>query len=461
MSSIPSFKPIEAPGVTPIEEPLGRAALMRQMRENMLALYGPESYRELNIFGSFLNRGSLLTNDPKVIRQILVDRADDFQRTDATRRILQPVLGEGLLLAEGDTWRFQRRTMAPAFAPRAMDIVAREANRVAGEAVEALGRGGGAVNLLEVMQAIALEVAGGAMFSMSMRGRGERVRGLFEQYGMAVGRPFPMDMLLPEGVPSPTDIHRRRMGRRWKACIDGLLAERRGMQLPNAEACDLYGLLANARDSESGEGFDRRGLRDQFATMLIAGHETTALALLWVMVMVARMPELQVALYDEAVTLNGDTAQKLAGAHLHRSVILETLRLYPPVFLIVREARRPLRMAGRTLFKGDAVSIAPWLLHRHQSHWHNPDLFDPGRFLPGQATPNRYVYMPFGGGPRVCIGMAFALTEAIAVLAAFVREFSFQLTDTSPIVPRAVVTTYPDPIPRFRLERRTPLARAA
>jgi len=463
-TSTDRIEPFAAPTVEPVGGPLGRRALLDMMGTNALRVYGPPAFRELNLFGQVLDRRSLLTSDPEIIRAVLVDHAEAFKRTDATLRILAPVLGDGLLLSEGANWRFQRRTMAPAFAPRAMEIVARVAAEIADERVLALAKQPSApVDLLAEMQSIALEVAGRAMFSMTMAQRGARLRQLFEAYGIEGARPFPLDLVLPAAIPSPADIRRYRLGRRWLAYIRALMEQREQLPASKGAPRDLFDLLSGARDPESGRGFDRREMRDQLATMIIAGHETTALAMLWSLIMLAGQPALQRMLAEESLRCPArPTVQQLDSLVLHRSVIQESLRLFPPVFLIVREAQRPLRVGGRVLFKGDLVSIAPWVLHRHQAHWDLPDHFDAFRFMPDRAAPRRFSYLPFGAGPRICIGMSFAMTEAVAVVAAFMRRFEISLFDSEPITPRAVVTTYPDPVPRFRLRpRRGALAAAA
>ena len=453
------IEPFPAPTVEPAEAPLGRLELLDAMGSNALRVYGRPAFHELNLFGHVLGRRSLLTSDPAIIRAVLVDHADAFKRTDATMRILAPVLGDGLLLSEGANWRFQRRTMAPAFAPRAMEIVASVAAEIAGERVSALAADGrGTVDLLAEMQGIALEVAGRTMFSMTMAQRGARLRQLFEAYGVEGARPFPLDMVLPPSVPSPADVRRFRLGRRWLSYIRALMEQRERLPPCDGTPRDLFDLLSSARDPESRRGFDRRELRDQLATMIIAGHETTALAMLWSLIMVAGQPALQYELAQESLRCPArPSPQQLEALSLHRSVVQESMRLFPPVFLIVREAQRPLRIGGRILFKGDLVSIAPWVLHRHQTHWQQPDHFDACRFMPDRQPPARFTYLPFGAGPRICIGMSFAMTEAVAVLAAFMRRFEMSLADDEPITPRAVVTTYPDPVPRFALRPRCPV----
>ena len=455
------FQPFEAPASETVPGPLPTRALMATMRENMLKLYGGPAFTELNLMGKFLHKRSLMTSDPAVIKTVLVDRADQFQRTTPTMRILKPVLGEGLFLSEGAKWRQQRRIMAPAFAPRAMDIVAAVSQTVADETVDALRRQTGqAVYLMRVMQNIALEVAGQAMFSMPMTSRGARLRALFETYGMSVGRPFPLDMVLPQAVPSPTDLKRRRLGRKWLDYIAALIEER--ARMPKGSK-DLFDLLTAAEDPDTGKKFDRTELRDQFATMIIAGHETTALTLLWAMIMLAMSKPLQAAIANESHQLPAGrpaTAKELESLKFTRATILETLRLFPPAFLIVREAKGPVRLAGRILFKGDLVNIAPWVLQRHHAHWDRPELFDPGRFIDNPPSPKSLTYLPFGIGPRICIGMSFALTEATAILAAMAQHFEISMTTAEPIQARAVVTTYPDPLPSFMVQPRITTARS-
>jgi cytochrome P450 len=137
-----------------------------------------------------------------------------------------------------------------------------------------------------------------------------------------------------------------------------------------------------------------------------------------------------------------------------RAVIDETLRLYPPAFLIVRAARGPDVVAGNSVAPGDVLMIAPWVLHRHEKLWSAPNAFEPTRFLPGNPQPDKFAYLPFGVGPRVCIGAQFAITEATLVLAKMIATFKVELLDTAPITPMAVVTTQPDRAPMFRLVRR-------
>jgi cytochrome P450 len=173
--------------------------------------------------------------------------------------------------------------------------------------------------------------------------------------------------------------------------------------------------------------------------------------------MLARAPALQDAVAREAAArdLSPEGAADAVGdLPLTRAVVDESLRLFPPAFLIVREAKAEDEVAGEKVSPGDIVSIAPWVLHRHEAYWSHPTVFDPSRFLPGATAPAKYTYMPFGAGPRVCIGAQFALTEATLAVARTLREVRLRVVDDVEIEPVAVVTTYPSPIPQFEVQRR-------
>ncbi len=219
---------------------------------------------------------------------------------------------------------------------------------------------------------------------------------------------------------------------------------------------DLFDLLLAARDPESGEGFSQAQLRDQVATMILAGHETTAVTLFWSLVLLSGAPNEQQIVADEVrdVDITPDTAMDVLPSLVHtRAVISEALRLYPPAFTIVRQAIAADRAGTIDIPRGTVLMIAPWVLGRHRRLWREPDAFDPSRFLPGAPPIPRFAYLPFGAGPRICVGAQFALTEATLMLAAMIRAFDVSLAEAPPM-PVAIVTTQPDHAPRFRLQTR-------
>jgi cytochrome P450 len=238
--------------------------------------------------------------------------------------------------------------------------------------------------------------------------------------------------------------------------IDQIMAERLKAKTHANGPRDLLDLLMAARDPESGEEFSPKQLRDQIATMILAGHETTAVALCWSVYLLAQVPDVQEQIAQEAAAVLADNMVKpqISKLTYTRAVLDEVMRLYPPAYVIVRAARQPDNVAGVTMKPGDLAIISPWVLHRHRKYWHEPDAFAPERFLPGALAVDRFAYLPFGVGPRVCIGAHFALTEATLVLAELMRSFRIELVTSRPVLPVAVVTTQPDHAPLFRLYRR-------
>lgn len=454
------FAPVEPPRPRPWtgEQPLWR--LLLQLRRNALVTWGVPAY-ELDIVSRpFLGRESFLLNHPDAIRRVLVDNHANYGRTPATVRILHPMIGDGLFLAEGERWKRQRRAAAPAFAPRSLEVVARVAARLAATRLDALAHAGlGAVDLLGFVQHLALEVAGEAMFSQSMASHAGALRAAVERYGARAARPGPLDFVLPAGLPTPRDWMRRRLGAGFARAVEAVIAERasRGTADPPR---DLYDLLAAGRD---GERFPPEELRDQIATLIVAGHETTALALFWSLWLLTLAPDVQEAVAEEADAAGlgpANAHEAVTRLPLARAVVQEALRLYPPAFTIVRAALEADTLCGREVPPGALMVVAPWVLHRHRKLWREPDRFDPARFLPGVPPPPRFAYLPFGVGPRVCIGAQFALLEAAIVLSETVRRYRIATARRGRVLPVGVVTIYPDHRPPFRLERRSPRNRS-
>jgi unspecific monooxygenase len=281
------------------------------------------------------------------------------------------------------------------------------------------------------------------------------LRDFVMDYGERLARPHFLDLLLPLGWPSPQDFSRARFRKRWTRFIGMLVGERRAAgKDAGAPPRDLFDLMQAARDSETGDAFSDEQLGDQVATMILAGHETTATALFWSLYLLALDPATQDELAAEVRAAPSNAAPELDRLKFTRAVIDETLRLYPPAFLIARAAAASDAIAGMPVRKNDLILIAPWLLHRHEKLWHEPNAFIPQRFMPPALAPDRFAYLPFGVGARICIGAHFALVEATLALARIIGAFRVELLDTAPVMPIGVVTTQPDRSPMFRITRR-------
>jgi cytochrome P450 len=427
------------------------------LRRNLLELWGEPAYTDSILPGRFLGRAQLLLNDPAGIRQVLVTNAEKYERNASTMRILQPLLGGGLFLATGDAWRHQRRTIAPAMSPRMMPMLARHVMTIAEQTVAELQSSFGLVDLLGHMQRLALRVAATSMFSLEAAGFAGEMRENLLQYGLHHTRPDLFDLLLPAGVPSPGDRARAQFRGKWTRMMDRVIDLRAALGAPPDQPRDLFDMLAAARDPETGAGFDRAQLRDEVSTMIIAGHETTSTTLFWACYVAAKLPDLQDRLAEEVLGVDlgaAVAAEALKRLVYTRAFVDEVLRLYPPAFLIVRVAKERDEILGHVVAPGTVVSISPWVVHRHHAHWPEAERFDPGRFLPGTAPPERYSYLPFGAGPRICVGAQFALTEAVLVLARLMQSFRIDVAGDRGMKPIGRVTTQPDRPVSFILTRR-------
>ncbi|HSZ97912.1 MAG TPA: cytochrome P450, partial [Bradyrhizobium sp.] len=243
--------------------------------------------------------------------------------------------------------------------------------------------------------------------------------------------------------------------KRWTDFVGMLMAERRAAgKQEGAPARDLFDLMNAARDPETGEAFSEAQLGDQVATMILAGHETTATALFWALYLLALDPVAQEQLAAEARQVSADGEADLERLKFTRAVVDETMRLYPPAFLIARAAAGNDEVAGIPIKRHDVILIAPWLLHRHEKLWRDPNAFVPERFLSPAPPPDRFAYLPFGVGARVCIGAHFALVEATLALARIIAAFRVTLLDKDPVMPVGVVTTQPNRSPMFQITPR-------
>src|SRR6478672_5260980 len=432
---------------------LGR---MAAMRVSPIGTWGQRAYEEDIVQGRFFGRASFILNTPDAIRHVLVDNYENYTRTPAGIRVLRPILGEGLLIAEGRAWKHQRRTLAPAFTPRAVTTLEPYMITATDETIAKLqAASGGPVDLREAMQRMTLEIAGRTMFSFGMERHGAALRDFVMEYGERLARPHFLDLLLPLSWPSPQDFSRARFRKRWTRFVAMLMAERRAAgKNEGAPPRDLFDLMVAARDPETGVAFTDEQLGDQVATMILAGHETTATALFWSLYLLALDPLTQDQLAAEVQGLTVNGALDIERLKFTRAVVDETMRLYPPAFLIARAAAAPDTIAGLPVRKGDVILIAPWLLHRHEKLWRDPNAFIPSRFMPPSPPPDRFAYLPFGVGARVCIGAHFALVEATLALAKMIGAFRVELLDKEPVIPIGVVTTQPDRSPMFRITPR-------
>src|SRR5580704_2016591 len=364
---------------------LGWYETLAALRTNALQMWPQAAYEKDLLVQSFLGRKRFQLNAPDAIHHVLVDNAANYTRTPATFRILGPIIGNGLVLSEGEEWRHQRRTIAPALAPRIIPMLTRHVATATATSLTRLAAcaDGRAVDLLAAMQFLALDIAARSMFSLEIQRHGAALRSMIAHFGMRLGRPYFLDMMLPRGIPTPHDLARWRFRSQWIKLMDEIIEAR--LRAPKSDGPrDLFDVLLAARDPETGAAFSRAQLRDQMSTMIVAGHETTALTLFWAFYLLASAPAEQDRVAQEvcAVDLSVEAAATaLLNLPCTRAVVNETLRLYPPAPAVVRLAIAADEVDGTTIPRGSLVTISPWVLHRHLRLWNNPEAFDPSRFL--------------------------------------------------------------------------------
>jgi cytochrome P450 len=458
-----SDTPPRAPGPTPLDRPLGVFATLRALRQNPVATWTKRHFEEKVVGGTGLLGRLFVLSDPAMIRHVLVDNAANYWKGDLTKRLLSQGLGNGLLLAEGELWRNQRRAMAPLFSPRnvlsfqetmasvAADLVARWRRQ----------RDGRTVDVANEMARATLRILARTIFSDGLTRTTDEFARAVTDYLNAIGRIDPLDVLdVPEWIPRIGRWQSRPALAFFEEAIDAMIARRRAQLAKDSAGVprDLLTLLLEAADPETDAGLSEMEVRANIMTFIAAGHETTSNALTWALYLLSQAPEARARVEAEVDTLLPDgrlAPSLLDGLVQTRAVLDEALRLYPPAASITREARDFDRIGDLRIKAGTGVVIAPWVLHRHRLLWDEPDHFRPERFLPeAKATIDRFAYLPFGAGPRVCIGASFALQEATTVLATVVRSFRLDPVPGHEIMPVQRISLRPKDGMPMRLRRR-------
>jgi cytochrome P450 len=384
--------------------------------------------------------------DPPAIRRVLLEAVEDYPKSVATRAVLEPAIGDSLFLAEGEDWRWQRRAAAPAFSARSVEALTPVMTRAADAASRRLERSvGRAADMVTEMTAAAFDVIADVTFS---DGRGVDRQGVvaaLEAYVDQAARMSLLDVIgVPATVPRPARILATRRLDAMKDEADAAIARRQAEGPGDTQ--DLLDRLIAAEDAETGRRMDADTLRETLLTFIVAGHETTALSLSWALYLCAFDPSVQEKARSEAQATLGTRAAEASDVQAlpyTRAVIEEALRLYPPGAFLSRTAQKDDHLSAAVIRPGETVMIPVWALHRHRRLWEDPDAFRPDRWL-GDARPERWRYLPFGDGPRICIGQRFAMQEATVILATFLARFRFDPVPGRRPKPVTILTTRPE-----------------
>ena len=398
-----------------------------------------------------------LITHPEGVEYVLQKNNKNYRKPDVLIGPVRLLMGNGLFSSEGDFWLRQRRLMQPAFHRQQIAALSRQMASAAAALVEEWQRGEPArvIDVVPDMMRLTLGIAGTTLFSHDISGDADTLGRAFRVVFAHVSRRMNSQMTLPLWVPTAGN----RAVRHAKELLDRVVLEViEGRRRHGPGPGDLLDLLLAARDDESGTGMTDQQLRDEVLTLLTAGHDTVGAALSWTWHLLGQHPDVQEALADEARGRLGGRVpdiDDLPHLPLARAVFDESLRLYPPAPGVVRETLAEDEVQGRPVPKKAIVSIYFYVTHRDPDYWEEPGQFRPARFLPGAGAGRpKWAYLPFGGGPRVCIGNTFALTEGPLILAALAQHFRLEPVPGHVVVPDTTFTLRPKNGVRMALHRR-------
>jgi len=437
------YPPTVAPALQPL--PLGRF-LIRFVRNPLASL--PQSVYERPIVLHDNGRSIVAwVTDPALVEKVLLHANAQFPKTPLEKKVFANTLGDGILTSEGASWRWQRRTAAPLFRPADLESLVPAMTAAADDQLARWRMSSaGSIQAIDAdMTLTTFRVISATMFAGSADAEAVAILKAADKALATISWDIAAAMMnIPGWLWYPGKLSRRRAGHALRSAVAAILARRREAGL---EGDDLLARLARAKDPETGAPMSEKQLVDNLVTFLAAGHETTAKALTWTLYLLARAPRWQERVKAEIDTVVGNSpveARHLDQLLVTRMVLKEAMRLYPPAPVMTRLAAETTILGPATVTAGTLIVIPIYVVHRHRKLWDDPDRFDPERFAPErEAKYPRTQFMPFGFGPRTCIGSTFAMMEATAILATLVRGARFEWDGVHAPEPLSRVTLRP------------------
>jgi cytochrome P450 len=395
-----------------------------------------------------------LINHPDLIHQIFVEQTENFYKSNFAKKSLGKMLGNGLVLSDGDFWKRQRRLAQPAF----------HHNRIASYAEEMVNstlamlnnwQPGKTVQVDQQMSQLALAIMSNTIFVLDTLEESEGVSSAIADLQAALSKRLLAAVPLPDWIPTSNNLKAKQALQTLDNIIFGIIEQRRKS---GEDKGDVISMLLMARDDDGAQMSDQQ-LRDELLTLFIAGHETTANLLTWTWYLISQHPEVEAKLYDELKTvLDGRTTltyQDLPALKYNDMVIKEVLRLYPPAWIIVRQPFEDATIGDYRIKKGTTVFVSPYVIHHDARFYPEPERFMPERFAPeAEAKIPHYAYIPFSGGPRICIGISLATMEARLIIATVMQQFRLRYEAKQPLKPSALLTLVPEGGLTMRVEKR-------
>jgi cytochrome P450 len=409
-------------------------------RKNLLAMWGPHAYRSETFTFKLLRQHYLVCNSADTVKRVFLEAHDNYDRkSPQMRHALEPLLGDGLFVSDGELWQQRREQCAPAFDAHLLPDFAAVMATSAQELADRWAKlpEGAEVDMLSEMARLTARIIGRTLFGDdTAEGEAEQVVRGFSEYQASIeqlsfadtfGLPFLRWFRNPirhiQSQRSLTKVHR---------VIDSIIERHRNH--PASEHLTLLSLLLDGAGGKSSDEkhcpMSAKAARNEAIVMFMAGHETTANSLAWCWYLLDHSPDAAAKLREELDRVLGGrppSLQDVPNLPYTRAVFEETMRLYPPVPLLSRQARQGDEISGKTVHPNTIILVIPWLLHRHELYWEKPDHFIPERFLPSAKRPDKFVYIPFSVGRRVCLGLRFGLTEGILCLATLAHRFQPKL----------------------------------
>ncbi|QDY71237.1 cytochrome P450 [Qingshengfaniella alkalisoli] len=435
------------PTVEPPAKVLGVWSSLRAVRRNVLSILPAISYTQPIVTGTTGPARWHMVQGPEAMRQVFLDNAHNYPKSEVMIRMLRPAIGSSLFTSEGADWRWQRRAIAPVFSARNVSTLAPLMTQTADRTARRLSDQPGPVEIVEQMLSATFDVICDVALSGREHFDVDTYSAAITRYFLTVGRASLLDFLeVPPWFPRPGELLGASAVRTMHRMVSRAIEARR------AETCrdsdDLLDYMLDAHDPETGRRMDARDLLHNMQFFIVAGHETTALAISWGLYLLANDPDAQSRAATEARDLIGQraaTAEDLAALPLTKAALDEAMRLYPPVGLLARNVLAPDTLYGRDIGTGETVFLNIYALHRHQDYWDAPEMFDINRFSPeARKSRDKYLYLPFGAGPRVCVGANFAMMQAQIILATLLARFHFAPSGPAP-EPVMHMTIRPEP----------------
>jgi cytochrome P450 len=449
------------PRSPPLSALLGLLRTAWRGEGDLLSLMPAKAYTmRLGTLG-YSRRTILLVNDPQLVRDVVTDPLDVFPKSDLMVGALAPLVGDSIFVASGDRWRRQRAMIDPAFSHMRINRAFASMHGAIDDyerRFDALAASGEPFSLDLAMSHLTADIICRTVFSTSLQSEAaQEVFESFDVFERSVAQVKLRRLIFDPAwtdVPQSADV--------LAACTRirhhlGLLVDRHCGAAPETYN-DIAAAVIGARDPATGAGFTRQELIDQLGVFFLAGHETTASGLTWSLFIASQQPALVQRARAEVQALAGSGPIEFEHTRrltYLRNVFKETLRLYPPITFLPRVAAEDCMIGTRRVRRGALVMISPWTLHRHRDYWRLPHAFDPDRFLPErehELTPG--VYLPFGQGPRVCVGKGFAEVESALILARLLRRYDFEALHPGRVRPVARLTTRPAEQIMCRVRRR-------